>query len=96
MTEVFGDNWLISSITIFACRVANVLCQAGFLVLYDMKPQLDSLDRMDVIMGHYPTGTSICDFNHFVQMTESSDFVKYDFRNETENMRRYGQKTLRD
>ena len=93
VTEVFGDNWFTSSITILACRVANVICSAGLLVLSDMKPQLDSVERMDVIMGHYPTGTSLRDFNHFVQMTETNDFVKYDFRNETENMRRYGQKT---
>ena len=93
INEVLSDNWFTSSIAVAACRIANFLCEGGLLVLSDMKPELDSLDRMDVIMGHYPSGTSLRDYNHFVQMTVNENFQKYDFRNETENLRRYGQKT---
>jgi gastric triacylglycerol lipase len=93
VNEVLWDNWFTSSIAVLACRIANFLCQGGLFILSDMKPNLDNLDRMDVIMGHYPSGTSMRDYDHFVQMVQNDDFQKYDFRNETENLRRYGQKT---
>lgn len=89
--EVFGETWFTSEVARTACRTLNFLCEAGLYLLSDMKPELDNLERMDVVMGHYPSGTSLRDFEHILQMTKNETFQKFDFKNETENFRRYGQ-----
>lgn len=54
-----------SKIGAVTCHYIPDICAFGLKAVSDLHPELDNVDRMDVVMGHYPAGTSIWDAVHF-------------------------------
>ena len=46
------------------------MCKGGLEIFADADPEIDNYQRMDVIMGHFPAGTSMKDVNYWGQMVK--------------------------
>ncbi len=78
------------------CRVNPAFCNFG-ISLFDQNPKYDNLKNLPEYLIHMPAGTSLRTLLHFKQSFLQTDknnpkLTKYNF-GETENLRRYGQKT---
>jgi len=71
------------------CEYADAACIAQLRLISDTKPQLDSVDRMDIILGHFPAGTSLQNMLYWNQMLVSKDFKMYDY-GKAGNKQHYG------
>jgi len=50
------------------CTFADVICKDALGIIADADPEYDNYERMPIIIGHFPAGTSTLDMLHFVQM----------------------------
>lgn len=50
-----------------------------FKMFGDADPSLDNYERMDVIMGHLPAGTSVRNMEHWRQAYEGGKFQAFDY-----------------
>jgi|NOAtaT_6_FD_contig_101_817682_length_1313_multi_2_in_0_out_0_1 hypothetical protein len=57
----------------------------------DADPAVDNVERMDVIGGHVPAGSSVKDFAHFGQFVKTGEFKMFDYGSKKENIKHYGQ-----
>lgn len=57
----------------------------------DKNNTVNNVDRMNVIMGHFPSGSSVKNMDHFSQFVAKEKFCKYDY-GEKGNIKAYGQK----
>ena len=104
--QLFGVNeWLPgacsqtsaqSSFQAAVCKVNPLFCNFG-LSLFDQNPKYDDLKKLPVYLRHVPSGTSLRTLVHYKQNMLQPDknsprFQKFNF-GESENLRRYGQKT---
>lgn len=85
-----------SSFQAAVCKVNPLFCNFG-LSLFDQNPKYDDLKKLPVYLRHMPSGTSLRTLTHYKQFMHQPDkkaprFQKYNF-GESENLRRYGQKT---
>jgi len=82
------DNFMVS----YLCYYAEVVCSEMLFLLADANTTVDNTARMDVIMSHYPAGTSSRDVDHWVQMAEMkhATLQKYNFGSPAANQAVYG------
>ncbi len=85
-----------SSFEAAVCKVIPQFCNFG-LSMFDQNPKYDNLKNLPTFLRHMPSGTSLRTLIHYKQNMYQQDkevprFQKYNF-GESENMRRYGQKT---
>lgn len=78
------------------CKVNAAFCNWG-ISLFDQNPKYDNLKNLPEYLRHMPSGSSLRCLVHFKQSFLQPDkqnpkFSKYNF-GESENLRRYGQKT---
>ena len=45
----------------------------------DGDPSLDNYERYDVLVGHFPAGTSVMNMAHWKQMQDTGKFQAYDY-----------------
>ena len=78
----------------FICEWFDSLCADGLYLMADANTTVDNVDRMQVIMGHYPSGTSYRNMQHWTQMSlmEKEGLPKFDYGSPEANMAHYGQK----
>jgi gastric triacylglycerol lipase len=74
----------------YLCSYFNQACKGGFYLISD-ELTADSYKRLDVIMNHYPSGTSLKNLLHWNQMThlKTEGIQKYDYGSDI-NRRIYG------
>ena len=82
------DNFLVS----YLCAFVDIACSEMLFLLADANTTVDNTGRMDVIMSHYPAGTSARDLDHWVQMARMkyAALRMYDFGSATGNLQAYG------
>lgn len=82
------DNFMVS----YLCYYAEVVCSEMLFLLADANTTVDNTARMDVIMSHYPAGTSSRDIDHWVQMAEMKHAAlqKFNFGSAAANQAVYG------
>lgn len=80
---------------ILAPKVCQATPAACNLILEAVGGPTQNLNqtRLQVYVSETPAGTSIFNMDHWAQGILSEDFKMYDYGNEVENMKAYGQKT---
>jgi len=77
--DFFPPDWATTEFGIYFCKYFPMGCEDIIELLCDADPQDDNYDRMDVIMGHEPAGTSTQDMLHWKQMLINHTFSMYDY-----------------
>ncbi|XP_010003927.1 PREDICTED: lipase member N-like, partial [Chaetura pelagica] len=74
------------------CRSLGKVC--GSVILHIAGGRLQNLNtsRTDIIVGHYPAGTSVQNVLHWHQISYAGQFQAYDYGSK-ENIRKYNQST---
>jgi len=73
------------------CRYDNAICAEMLYQISDKNNSVNHIDRMPVITGHYPAGTSLKNFRQFEQYYHSGKFQMFDY-GEKLNLIKYGTK----
>lgn len=91
--EFLSPNWFLTNAGVEICRVLNILCKEGIMVIADSDPNIDNYERMDVVLGHFPSGTSLKTLNHWSQILVDGTFKKFDYGTAELNMKYYNSTT---
>ncbi len=67
------------------CGVIPAICDFGINIGADEDMSLNDLDRVQVYMGHYPSGTSVKSLAHYGQIIASGEMKRFDY-GETKNL----------
>jgi len=94
--EFLSPDWFLTTGGIYVCRVLNFLCKDGIEVIADTDATIDNFERMDVVLGHFPAGTSLMNLNHWNQILVENTFRKFDFGTPELNMQHYNRTTPPD
>ena len=89
MVEMFAKNYLQSKIVSSICELVPFVCDFMIELVADAESDYNNQARLDVFMGHYPSGSSLRSFEHFAQIIKSGKFQKYDYGFE-ENLEKHG------
>ena len=87
--EFFPANWLTTGAMRLLCGHIPKLCDLGIYLVADENPAFDNQERMQVYMGHFPSGASLNSLLHFSQIMVADRFQKFD-HGRFENNRIYG------
>jgi lysosomal acid lipase/cholesteryl ester hydrolase len=63
--EFFPANWIDTGAMRLLCGTIPALCQFGVYLVADEDTSLDNSDRLNVYLGHFPSGTSLRCLNHY-------------------------------
>ena len=77
--QLFYTNQNVHSILSDLCIVDNTLCKMSLTEISEKNNTDNNVDRMKVIMGHFPGGSSVKNMEHFAQNYRSGKFCKYDY-----------------
>lgn len=61
------------------CKVDRMTCVAGLTLISEMNNTVNNLDRLPVIMAHFPSGSSTKNFMHFQQFVRTEVFNNFDY-----------------
>jgi hypothetical protein len=61
------------------CTYDRAMCGEMLYQISDKNNSVNNLERMPVITGHYPAGTSLKNFRHFEQYFHSGKFQMFDY-----------------
>ena len=75
--ELFQYDPSLCSFTSVLCKLNPAICNLMLAIVTDMNPYYDNQDRWEVIMAHYPVGTSVLSLLHMVEMKIYRGFVKH-------------------
>lgn len=77
---------------IIVCGFWTDFCWVGTAFVASKTALPINYDRMKVLFAHYPAGSSLKCFKHYIQILKSGRFQEYDYGN-VMNLRLYGQAT---
>lgn len=79
----------------YVCYYFDLVCKQGLYLLADEDLNMDNYRRLDVVLNHYPAGTSLRDMAHWSQMfnLKTESLQKYDF-GPLRNLKEYGQEAV--
>ena len=87
-------NYLTSKAMQLVCQLSdNKLCDLVLAMFFDRHPEVDDLDRWDVMASYVPSGASCYNFVHYGQLMrlEKEGFRRYDYGSASANQEHYGQ-----
>jgi hypothetical protein len=90
--EFFPANWLTTGAMRAICGHLMALCELGDYLVADEDVTLDNEKRLQVYLGHFPSGTSLRSLDHYGQILNHDKFANYDF-GKSGNKARYGTDT---
>jgi lysosomal acid lipase/cholesteryl ester hydrolase len=90
--DMFPANWITTGAMRLICGVIPELCNFGAYLICDEDASLDTQDRLDDYMGHFPSGTSLKCLDHYGQIMTAGKFQRYDYGSDA-NIRIYGSPT---
>ena len=73
------------------CKDVPIICAEMLLGISEKNNSVNNMKRMPVVMGHFPSGSSSKNFEHFQQFTNSGEFKMFDY-GEKKNLKVYGSK----
>lgn len=88
--EFFPANWLTTGAMRLLCGTIPTLCELGIYLIADEDMSLNDDSRVQVYMGHFPSGTSLRTLDHYGQTIKGGEMRRYDF-GKTKNQQIYGQ-----
>ena len=77
--EFFPANWLDTGAMRILCGTIPALCEFGDYLIADEDITLDDEGRLQVYLGHFPSGTSLRTLAHYGNIYNSDRFEAYDF-----------------
>mgnify|MGYP001806788458 CR=1 FL=1 len=77
--EFFPANWFDTGAMRLLCGTIPALCELGDFLVADEDISLDDEKRLQVYMGHFPSGTSLRCIDHYAQNINHDRFYSYDF-----------------
>lgn len=77
--EFFPANWLTTGAMRLLCGTLPSLCSLGDYLVADEDTTLDDSSRLQVYLGHFPSGTSLRCLDHYGQILKSDTFQEYDY-----------------
>lgn len=69
--EFFPANWIDTGAMRLLCGTIPALCKFGTYLIVDEDTTLDDTGRLDVYLGHFPSGTSLNCLMHYAQIIQS-------------------------
>mmetsp|Transcript_4994 Transcript_4994/g.3621 ORF Transcript_4994/g.3621 Transcript_4994/m.3621 type:complete len:240 (+) Transcript_4994:558-1277(+) len=93
--EFFPANWIDSALFGLVCGLLPPICEFGVQIFADEDTSLDDSTRLNVYMGHFPSGTSLKCLDHYAQSIQTDAFRRYDYGG-SDNMIIYGQENAPD
>lgn len=87
--EWFPANYLTTGSMRLICDTFPKVCEFAIYLSADENMTLSDEQRVQVYLGHYPSGTSLKSINHFGQLMETGRMQKYDYGTE-KNIEVYG------
>lgn len=88
-----SGNWFNTNMGILFCSTFAKVCGDIMTQIMDGDPTLDNYQRYDVLIGHYPAGTSVMNVAHWKQLMDNKRFESYDYGSTKANQEHYGQPT---
>ncbi|CDW82246.1 ab-hydrolase associated lipase region family protein [Stylonychia lemnae] len=88
--ELFPSNYLTTHTMDFLCDTIPKICDFSLYLITDEDLTEDDESRIQVYLGHFPSGSSLRTLNHYAQMRAEGQFERFDFGKQ-ENLKRYGQ-----
>jgi pimeloyl-ACP methyl ester carboxylesterase len=73
------------------CKVDRMTCAAGLTLISEMNNTVNNLERLPVIMAHFPSGSSTKNLLHYQQFLKKEEFNNFDYGKNNQAV--YGQKT---
>jgi hypothetical protein len=67
-------NWFNTDLGITFCAAFTKICGDMISQIMDGDSSLDNYDRYDVLVGHYPAGTSVMNMAHWKQLMDKKRF----------------------
>ena len=61
------------------CAVDHSLCNVNLKLISEKNNTVNNLERMPIVMGHFPSGTSVKNMDHFNQYMSKASFCRYDY-----------------
>ena len=86
--ELFGKGW--NTQYGYVRRLVPIMNKVKIrtdMMNYD----LDDKQRTEMLMGHFPHGTSTRSISHLGQMIKTNEFRKFDYGNKDKNIEQYGE-----
>jgi len=79
--DFLPPSWASTRFASVFCTVFDGVCTDILGDIADADPEIDNYQRLNIILGHFPAGTSTLDILHWRQMVEESSeiFQMYDF-----------------
>lgn len=86
--ELFGKGWEVEF-----QKIVKTIPGLRFLRNYEdlTNPKYDNIEKSKVFEGHFPHGASTRSLAHWGQIYNNKDFTYFDYHDEKENIKRYGQ-----
>jgi len=81
--DMFPANWLTTGAMRLMCGIIPEICDFGVYLICDEDTDLDDTDRLNIYMGHFPSGTSLMCLDHYGQIINAEKFQYYDFGKNT-------------
>lgn len=74
-SEIFRNTQMMINSEKFFCTELKIFCKGVLEIIADFNSIDDDLDRLIVLLSHFPSGTSVKSFSHFAQALEIKTFL---------------------
>ncbi|KAJ8737993.1 hypothetical protein PYW08_000588 [Mythimna loreyi] len=81
---------ILNKVLAFVCTIMSEKCDSILYALSGHETKLDDT-FLSIILGHWPTGSSILQFLHYGQLVDSHRFCRFDY-GEEDNIMKYGER----
>ncbi|CDW83495.1 ab-hydrolase associated lipase region family protein [Stylonychia lemnae] len=88
--DLFPANYLQTGSMRIFCDVLPKMCELFLYLGSDSDITVEDPERLQVYLGHFPSGTSLRTVNHYGQTIACGEMKRYDF-GKTINLQKYGQ-----
>ncbi len=88
--EACPPNFLQSAIGHAFCKVEVNICGDLLGVFFGANPEYDNKAKANVLLQHFPSGTSVMNLKHWRQMVNQGRYAKFDYGT-AGNLQHYGQ-----
>ena len=77
--NIFGLNWWQDSAVMDFCYLYQDLCAEMIGAIADADPEVDNMDRFQVMLSNFPSGSSYQDITLFAQNVVHDDFRQFNY-----------------
>ena len=82
----------VNELSTILCDKLHIICDGLLELVADSNSDDDDQNKFNVFLGHFPSGTSLMDIQHFAQATRTKKITQFDFGS-VKNIEHYGQVT---